>query len=140
MKLFLKQNKVVKKNKKVAVSDSFLDENGNPIEWELRHISSKENDKFQTKNMIETPVKGKPGVTTLKLNTAGYINDLLCAAIVFPDLNDSELQDSYGVMGAEDLLDELLDNPGEKAALVAFVNQMNNLDKTLQEKVDEVKN
>ncbi len=38
------------------------DENGKPLEWEFRHITSKENEKLRDKCMIDVQVTGKPNV------------------------------------------------------------------------------
>lgn len=40
---FMKQNKVKKENEKYAPTTSLADDKGNPLEWEFRHITSKEN-------------------------------------------------------------------------------------------------
>ena len=39
---FMKANKVQKENGKYAPTKSLCDEKGNPLEWEFKHISSKE--------------------------------------------------------------------------------------------------
>ena len=44
---FLKENKTVKKNRKYAPTVTLQDENGKPLEWEFRHITSKENDELR---------------------------------------------------------------------------------------------
>ena len=41
---FLKQNRKEVKNVKFVASERFADENGNPIEWEIKPISSKKAD------------------------------------------------------------------------------------------------
>lgn len=38
---FLKQNKKGKKNEKYAPTASLLGEDGKPLEWEFKHITSK---------------------------------------------------------------------------------------------------
>ena len=63
-----------------------------------------------------------------------------CAAVVEPDLHNAELQDSYGVMSAEALIVEMVDNPEEFGELATFVQEYSGIDETLQEKVDEAKN
>ena len=65
---------------------------------------------------------------------------MLAAAVVYPDLQNAELQDSYGVTDPEDLLYEMIDNPGEFNDLAAFVQQYSGLDETMEEKVQEAKN
>ena len=90
--------------------------------------------------MIDVPVKGKPNVYRPKLNTSKYIAKMMCACIVEPNLYDKELQDSYGVMTPEDLLKEMIDDPGEYQAFATFVQDFNGFNTNLEEKVEEAKN
>ena len=61
----------------------------------------------------------------------------------FPDMSevyDKDLQDSYGVMTPEDLLKEMVDDPGEYNAFAAVVQNFNGFNTTLEDKVEEAKN
>jgi hypothetical protein len=62
----------------------------------------------------------------------------MCAAIVNPDLNNVELQNSYGVMTPEELLKEMVDSPAEYNDLMMFVQTISGF-KTLQEDVNDAK-
>ena len=75
-----------------------------------------------------------------KLNTAKYLSKMLCSCIIEPDLFDKELQDSYGVMTPEDLIKEMIDDPGEYQDFVVFVQDFNGFNVTLENKVDDAKN
>ena len=68
-----------------------------------------------------------------------YLGKLAVACTVYPNLNDKGLQDSYHVMGAEDLLKTML-TPGEYTDYVAKVQEVCGFDTTLQDEVDEAKN
>ncbi len=138
-KMFMKENKKKKQNEKYAPTVSLVDENGEPLEWEFKHISSKENEELREECTTEVPVTGKFGMYRNKTNGAAYVRKLITASVVYPELDNSELQESYGVMGAEDLLMEMVDDPGEYAELAEFVQKMQGF-KTLQEEVDEAKN
>lgn len=137
---FMKENKKVKENEKHAPTKSLTDEKGNPLEWEFRHITSKENEELRDSCTIEVQVKGKPNLYRPRLNTSQYMANMIVASTVFPDLYDAELQDSYDVKKPEDLLLALVDDPGEYAALEEWVQKFQGFDKTLEEKVEEVKN
>lgn len=137
---FMKQNKVVKGNTTFPATKSLADENGKPLEWVLKPLSTRENENIRDECMIEVPVKGKPNVYRPKLNTSLYIAKMLCACIVEPNMYDKELQDSYGVMKPEDLLKEMIDDPGEYQALASFVQEFNGFNTTLEDKVEEAKN
>lgn len=136
---FMRANKIQKQNVMHPVSKYLLDDDGNPLLWELRPVTTRENERIQEQCMIEVPVKGKPNMFRPKMDTAAYKSKLMCAAVVFPDLNDKDLQDSYGVMNPEDLLKEMVDDPSEYTDLLLFVQQISGF-KTLQEDVNEAKN
>ncbi len=137
---FMKANKVVKENEMHPVTRSLCDEFGNPLEWEFRHITSKENEELRENCTVDLPVTGKPNIYRQKLKSSLYVQKLIAASIVTPDLYDAELQDSYGVRTPEDLLLALVDDPGEYNELASFVQQFQGFDKTLEEKVNEAKN
>lgn len=138
-KMFMKGNKKKKENQKYAPTVSLTDENGKPLEWEFRHITSKENEDLRDECTTEVPVTGKYGRYRDKFNASAYVTKLIAASTVVPDLNDAELQNSYGVMCAEDLLMEMVDDPGEYTDLAAYVQKLQGF-KTLQEDVEEAKN
>lgn len=137
---FMKQNKIAKENTTFPATKSLVDENGKPLEWIIKPLTTKENDDIRDACMIEVPVKGKPNMFRPKLDTSKYIAKMLCACIVEPYLYDKELQDSYGVMTAEELLKEMIDDPGEYQAFVAFVQEFNGFNTTMDDKIEEAKN
>lgn len=57
---FMKSNKIEKKNETYAATKSLCDEDGKPLEWEFRHITSKENEDLREACTIEVPVTGSP--------------------------------------------------------------------------------
>jgi hypothetical protein len=75
-----------------------------------------------------------------KLNSSRYLAKMICASVVEPNLYDKELQDSYGVMTPEDLIKEMIDDPGEYNAFANFIQDFNGFNVSLEEKVDEAKN
>ncbi|MCI8876478.1 MAG: hypothetical protein HFI77_10715 [Lachnospiraceae bacterium] len=131
---FLKQNKKQDETMKFAASMSFTDKNGKPLEWEIRPLKSKEAAAIRKlTNKI-----GKGGRVDVDNET---FNRMAAAkATVFPDLNDKELQDSYGVMCAEDLIVEMLDKDGEFQEYVKNVMAVSGYNITDTELVKEAKN
>ncbi len=95
-------------NKKVVVSSRFKDEKGKPIPFEIKALSADENDELQRRCMISIPVPGQRGQYTRELDQIKYTAMLLTESVVYPDLNEAELQDSYGVRGGEALLRKML--------------------------------
>lgn len=137
---FLKQNKIKKENATFPATKSLVDSKGNPLLWTVRPLTTKENDEIRDDCMIEVPVKGKPNAYRPKLNTSKYIAKMVCACVVEPNLYDKELQDSYGVMTPEDLLREMIDDPGEYQDFVTFIQGFTGFNTTLEDKVEEAKN
>ena len=136
----MKENKKVKGNEKHPVTESLRDGSGNPLKWEFRHISSREDEGIRESCTVEVQVTGKPGVFRPKTDTSLYIRKLIAASVVVPDLYDSGLQDSYGVKTPEDLLMEMVDNPGEYNELAAYVQKLQGFNVSFGEKVDKAKN
>lgn len=136
---FMKANKIKKENVMHPVTKSLTDDNGEPLLWEIRPLTTKENENIRESCTIDVPVKGKPNMFRPKVNMQEYQAKLMCAAIVFPDLNSVELQNSYGVLCAEDLLKEMVDDPAEYTDLMVFVQKLSGF-KTLGEDVDDAKN
>ena len=137
---FMKANKAVKENGFYPATKSLCDEKGNPLEWEFRHISSKENENIRESCTIEVPVTGKPNLYRSKMNSSKYIQKMIVASVVVPDLYDAELQDSYGVKTPEDLLMEMVDDPGEYNELAAYVQKFQGFNVSFEDKVEEAKN
>ena len=69
-----------------------------------------------------------------------YIAKMIATSVVEPNLNNKDLQDSYGVMTPEELIKEMIDNPGEYNNFARFIQEYNGFDETLNEKVEKAKN
>ena len=140
LSLFLKKNKIVKDNVKFAATKSLCDEKGNPLEWEIKPLTTRESDDIRESCTIEVPVKGKANMFRQKVLSAKFGAKMLAASIVFPDLYNAELQDSYGVSTPEDLVREMIDDPGEYNKFLAYVQEFNGFDSNMKDKVEEAKN
>ncbi len=137
---FMKQNKVQKENTTYVATKSLVDENGEPLVWTIKAMTTRENDSIRDTCTREVQVTGKPNLFRPKLDTSKYIAKMICASVIYPNLNDKELQDSYGVMTPEDLIKEMVDDPGEYGDLASFVQEYNGFSTTLEDKVEEAKN
>lgn len=136
---FLSQNAVKEENIKYVASKRFLGDDKKPMEWEIKSITSEEDEQIRKSCTKKVPVPGKKGQFTQETDYNKYLGKLGAACTVFPNLNDKELQDSYGVMGADFLLKAMV-KPGEYADYLAKVQEVNGFDQTLEELVDEAKN
>lgn len=137
---FLKKNKKETTTTTYAATKSLTDENGDPLNWTIKNITTKENDALIDTCTTDVPVTGKPNMFRPKLNTNKYIAMMIAHCVVEPDLYNAELQDSYGVKTPEELLKEMIDNPAEYDDFAMFIQNYNGFDTTLQDKVDEAKN
>lgn len=136
--MFMKENKAVRENGRYAVTRGLCGEDGKPLEWEFRHITSKENDDIRESCTAEEV--GYGGAYRVKLKTGLYVSRLIAASVVYPDLYDAELQDSYGAKTPEELLYAMVDDPGEYNGLAAFVQKFQGFDVSFEERVEQAKN
>jgi len=134
---FMRQNKIERKNEYLAVTKSLLDDDGTPLLWELKPVTAKEESEIRDR-CTDYVQKGKKQMP--RFNSGKYLTAITAAAVVVPDLHFAELQDSYGVKSAEDLLEAIVDHPGELNDLVLFVQKMNGFDTTDEDLAEEAKN
>lgn len=119
-------------------SKKFKDKDGKPIPWKLKPLTAKEIEIIR-KQCTYNKSTGKRGQYVPTLDTPKFSTMLAEKCVVYPDLNDKELQDFYHVMGVEDLLKEhLLKLPGEYDGLTEELQRINGYD--LEEAVEEAKN
>ena len=137
---FLKKNKKTKENLKVAATKSLTDENGDPLLWEIRPLTTREDNALRDACTVDVQVTGKPGMFRPKFHANQYLARMAAACVVYPNLNSKELQDSYGVMGAEQLIQEMIDDPGEYDTFMSQLQEYHGFDQNFQDKVNEVKN
>lgn len=137
LSVFFKQNKPVKANEFFPASADFKDENGEIIKWELRHLTSKDLSTIRSRCM-EIKGNGKQ----VKFDGDLYNRLIVASAVVFPNLRNAELADSYmGQFAPEDRTPEnliclMIDNDGEFQNLVRKVNEMNGLNKHAEENAE----
>lgn len=136
---FLAENAVKIENIKYVVSKRFLDENGNPIEWEVRAITGKEDEEIRKSCSKRVPIPGKKNQFQRETDIDLYLGKLAVACTVFPDLQNAELQESYHVMGADALLKTMLTS-GEYSDYVTKIQEICGFDVTMEEEIDEAKN
>jgi len=140
MNAFLKKNKIIRENAFFPATKSLCDENGEPLKWEIKPLTTKDDERIRDACTKEVPIPGKPNMFRHKVDASAYIGKLLAASVVYPDLYDAQLQDSYNVKTPEDLLKEMVDDPGEYTEFTAFVQNFNGFNVSMQEQVDEAKN
>jgi hypothetical protein len=112
---------------------------GKPVEWEIKAIDSDRDEAIRKECTKKVPVAGKRGQYNQETDTDKYLAKMCVACTVYPNLNDKELQTSYGVMSGEALLKKML-KPGEYTEYKAKVMEVNGYDMSMEELVDEAKN
>lgn len=137
LSVFFAQNANTDVTEDFVVSERFKDKDGNPVPWKLRGLTEEENE--QCRKQATRKVKGRNGIQIPETDTEEYLAKLVVASVVFPNLKDEKLQDSYGVRGAENVVRKML-LAGEYAGLVQKVQEINGFDKSMNDLVDEVKN
>lgn len=105
---FLAQNAKKVDNIHFVASNRFVDENGESIPWEICCITAAENTALRKSCMRTIPVPGRKGQFTQEFDANAYLAKISVRCTVFPNLNDTDLQNSYGVMGAEQLIATML--------------------------------
>ena len=117
IKYFLKSNKKVRKNEFFPATDSLCDEEGNVVDWELKPLTTDELEALRE-----------------------VTRKLICSSVVVPNLHSIDIQNSYGVKSAEELISKILDCPGDYANLQKKILDMSKLEATFANKVSEAKN
>lgn len=135
---FMRPNVQQIENAKYAASPRFQGEDGKPLEWEICCISADEYARIRSGCIRQVPVPGKKNQFTQKLDTYEFQSMVCARCTVFPDLNNAELQDSWGVAKPEQLVGAMLIG-GEFDDYVTEVFRVNGF-KTENELVDEAKN
>ena len=136
--VFMAGNAIKKETVKYVASKRYV-KNKKPVEWELKAVSSDLDEALRKECTKRVPVSGKRGQYNQETDTDKYIGKLCVACTVYPNLNDAELQDSYGVKSADELLKKML-LPGEYTEYKAKVMEVNGYDLGMEELVEEAKN
>lgn len=123
--------------------EQVFDEKGNPvtkvIKWKFGAIDGVQDDAIRKANTKRMPVPGKKNVMMPETDFEMYTLQTAIATCKFPDLNNAELQASYGVMGAEALVRKML-LPAELMEFKKFAQTVNGFDVGMNDLVEEVKN
>lgn len=134
---FMAENAEQTETIEYVASKRFKQDN-EPIKWRIKPITSTKDAELRKSCTKRVPVNGKRGQFTKDTDFDEYLAKIAVACTEYPNLNDANLQDSYKVMGAENLLRTML-LPGEYADYLAKVQEVCGFD-TMDELVEEAKN
>lgn len=138
LKAFFKDNTSVEATDEVIISNRFKTENGDSIKFKIRSITQEEND--QITKQCEKKYKDRTGQYIIESDKKLYIAKLIVKSTLFPDFNNAELQNSYGVPGQPEKLVTRMLNPGEYTNLLTAINAINGFDNDINEDIEEAKN
>lgn len=105
---FYRENRRDRQEREVLLSERMAKDGGQML-WRIRPMSQRENEDIWRR---------------CGEDEKRYEGAVLAESVVFPDLRDAELQNSYGVVGAERLLGRLL-LAGEYDRLRMAVEEIN---------------
>lgn len=135
LKAFLNTGNKTTETFEYVPTQKFKDEKGNAIPWKFKKLSIDEYEAIRDEcTSINFADKGKT-----KFNNTLFNKKFVCNSIVEPNLNNAELQDSYGVKKAEDLVTLMFDNAGEYYNLLGYLLEVNGF-KSFSEDAEEAKN
>lgn len=130
--LFLKENRKERQCYYAEVCKDIKDEKGNIVKWKFTPLTTREEEEIR-EEATET-VNGN-----LKLNMNKYIEKLITASVIYPNLYDATLQDSYNCKTPESLLKAIVNIPGEYSDLARLVQEKNGFN-SLREDIEKAKN
>lgn len=130
--LFLKENRKKRQCYYAEVCKDIKDDKGNIVKWKFTPLTTREEEEIR-EEVTET-VNGN-----LKLNMNKYIEKLITASVIYPNLYDATLQDSYNCKTPESLLKAIVNIPGEYSDLARLVQEKNGFN-SLREDIEKAKN
>lgn len=109
-----------------------------PFPFVVRSITEAKNKEIR-KTCQKVSFDKKTRQKQIETDTDLYNSRLVVACCVEPNFKDAALQEKYGVRGAEDLIDKIL-NPGQFTDLLLAVQEINGFTDDVNELRDEAKN
>lgn len=129
---FLAENAIKAENIKYVASKRFIGADKQPVEWELRVLTSEEDEAIKKSCKKKVFIAGTRDAK-IELDSDKYAEELICACVVYPNLHDAALQESYGVIGAAQLVRKML-TPGEYTDLYLMASQANGFEVGMDDK------
>lgn len=120
-----------------VASKRFKGKDGKPAKWKIQPFSASENDKL-TKEFTRK-VRLPSGERKNTFDNDRYNLAIVTKAVIYPNLNDPALQDSYGVMSAEELVQKML-LPGELVDLQNAIAQVLGFENDIADDIKTAKN
>ncbi len=133
---FMLQNVVQVENEKFVVSERFQDENGQPMEWELKTLTKIEEEDIM-RSCYRLVEKGNRTVN--EFDDILFQGKVVASCVVYPELNNMELQNSYRTMSNDQLLKTML-TAKEYLGLQVKLHTIGSKRVSMNDKVEQAKN
>ena len=137
-KAFMAENAIKYNEVEYVASERFVDENGKPIPWRFRILTEAESQKIRAK-CKKRVTDARTWLTSFDTDIEKYNDLMIEQCVIYPNLNDAALQESYGAVGAAELARTML-LPGEYANLSMAITEANGFDSGMADKIKRVKN
>lgn len=137
-KAFMAENAIKYNEVEYVASERFVDENGKPIPWHFRILTEAESQKIRAK-CKKRVTDARTRQTSIATDNEKYNDLMIEQCVIYPNLNDAALQESYGAVGAAELARTML-LPGEYADLSMAITEANGFDSGMADKIKRVKN
>lgn len=138
LQAFLAQNAIKAEETAYVASARFLGKDKKPIPWKIKMITADRDEELRNQCKKKSFIPGTRD-QKVELDSDKYSAVLICECVTYPNLDDAVIQDSYGAIGAEDLIHKML-TPGEYTDLFMAVQQINGFQVGMDEKIKKAKN
>lgn len=126
--------------KEIEVSDRFKDPKTGEIEkFKIRKLTVSEHQTIESQCLKQTLGRGKKKPPTSKFDTAEYQNLIMYKSVIYPNLDEQDIQDFYGVLSGDRVLPKML-TKNEFDNLFDEISELNGLNDTMDDKVEDAKN
>lgn len=139
LKAFLAENAIKADTVAYEASKRFVGEDKKPMLWELEALDSDNYDKLLARCKTKSPDPSNPRQSLITADPTKVRDALLVACVKFPNLADTELQNSYNVVGELEVLKKML-SPGELTDLFLTIQQLHGFEVGMGEKIEQAKN
>jgi len=138
LKAFLAENAIKAEVEEYVASERFVDAERKPIPWRIQPLTAERCTQILNNSKKKEFI---PGSRDVKVTTDSdkFIKSLVTECVVFPNLNDVELQNSYGCTNAGELIQKML-TPGEYTDLANTVQEVNGYEVGMKDKIQRAKN
>ena len=133
---FMAHNAMKTEPLRIVASARFTGENGEPEGWLIAPITGAEDEELRREATRRIPAANGRGGFVPETDTNQYLGLLAARCTLYPDLEDAELQNSYGVLSPDSLLKTML-TAGEFAEYAARVQEVCGFD--MAEAVEDAK-